>query len=114
RPRTGDVHRGTPIPARERRRSAQGGAADRVARRPGGSSSDVKGIRKRRRRQMKVGFIGLGAMGSRMAANLQKSGCPLVVFNRTRDRGASLVSQVATWGDAPAADGVQVEVLVRM
>src|SRR5437870_13379548 len=33
---------------------------------------------------MKIGFIGLGIMGSRMAANLQKHGYSLVVFNRTR------------------------------
>ena len=32
---------------------------------------------------MKIGFIGLGIMGSRMAANLQKHGHSLVVFNRT-------------------------------
>jgi 3-hydroxyisobutyrate dehydrogenase-like beta-hydroxyacid dehydrogenase len=34
---------------------------------------------------MKIGFIGLGIMGSRMAANLQKHGHPLVVFNRKSD-----------------------------
>ncbi len=33
---------------------------------------------------MKIGFSGLGIMGSRMAANLQKHGYSLVVFNRTR------------------------------
>ena len=33
---------------------------------------------------MKIGFIGLGIMGSHMAANLQKHGNALVVFNRTR------------------------------
>jgi 3-hydroxyisobutyrate dehydrogenase/glyoxylate/succinic semialdehyde reductase len=31
---------------------------------------------------MKIGFIGLGIMGSRMAANLQKHGYSLVLFNR--------------------------------
>src|SRR5438093_11073339 len=36
--------------------------------------------------RMKIGFIGLGIMGSRMAANLQKHGYALVVFNRTRDK----------------------------
>src|SRR5205807_9992166 len=64
--------------------------------------------------QMRVGFVGLGAMGSRMAANLQKSGCQLVVFNRTRDKAASLVSEGATWADTPAAVGEQVEVLFTM
>lgn len=32
---------------------------------------------------MTIGFIGLGRMGSRMAANIAKSGMPLVVYNRT-------------------------------
>ncbi len=34
---------------------------------------------------MKVGFIGLGIMGSRMAANLQKGGHQLVVYNRSEE-----------------------------
>src|SRR6266480_4958578 len=33
---------------------------------------------------MNVGFLGLGIMGSRMAANLRRAGHDLVVFNRTR------------------------------
>ena len=32
----------------------------------------------------RLGFIGLGIMGSRMAANLRRAGYPLTVFNRTR------------------------------
>ena len=31
----------------------------------------------------RVGFIGLGIMGSRMAANLARAGFDLVVWNRT-------------------------------
>ena len=34
----------------------------------------------------RVGFIGLGIMGSRMAANLARAGCELTVHNRTRAR----------------------------
>ena len=40
---------------------------------------------------MKIGFIGLGIMGSRMAANLQKQGYSLVVFNRTRAKAEPLL-----------------------
>src|SRR5438477_461918 len=39
---------------------------------------------------MKIGFIGLGIMGSRMATNLQKHGCSLVMFNRSRGKAALL------------------------
>jgi len=34
---------------------------------------------------VEVGFIGLGIMGSRMAANLRRAGNELTVFNRTRE-----------------------------
>jgi nucleoside-diphosphate-sugar epimerase len=43
---------------------------------------------------MKIGFVGLGIMGSRMAANLQKRGHSLVVFNRTREKADPLVAEV--------------------
>src|SRR6267378_148066 len=62
----------------------------------------------------RVGFIGLGAMGSRMAGNLQSSGCDLVVYNRTRDKAASLVSKGASWADTPAAVADQAEILFTM
>ena len=35
---------------------------------------------------MRIGFIGLGIMGSRMAANFRAKGHELWVYNRTRDR----------------------------
>jgi 3-hydroxyisobutyrate dehydrogenase-like beta-hydroxyacid dehydrogenase len=36
---------------------------------------------------MKVGFIGLGNMGSGMAANLLKAGHEVTVYNRTPSNG---------------------------
>ena len=43
---------------------------------------------------MKIGFIGLGIMGSRMAANLQTAGLSLVVFNRTRAKAEPLLGSL--------------------
>jgi 3-hydroxyisobutyrate dehydrogenase-like beta-hydroxyacid dehydrogenase len=63
---------------------------------------------------MKIGFIGLGIMGSRMAAHLQRQGYELVVFNRTPGKAASLVNQGALWADTPAAVAEQVDVLFTM
>src|ERR1700682_1944716 len=63
---------------------------------------------------MKIGFIGLGIMGSRMAANLQKRGDSLVVYNRTREKAETLVAGGATWADSPAALAPQVEVVFTM
>jgi 3-hydroxyisobutyrate dehydrogenase/glyoxylate/succinic semialdehyde reductase len=63
---------------------------------------------------MKVGFIGLGAMGGRMAARLQKSGAGLTVFNRTRDKAEPLIREGATWADTPAVAAGQAEILFTM
>jgi 3-hydroxyisobutyrate dehydrogenase-like beta-hydroxyacid dehydrogenase len=63
---------------------------------------------------MKIGFIGLGIMGSRMASNLQKRGHSLVVFNRTREKADPLVAEGATWADSLAALAPQVEVIFTM
>ncbi len=38
----------------------------------------------------KLGFIGLGYMGSRIAKRLLGAGYPLIVFNRNRDKAAAL------------------------
>ena len=63
---------------------------------------------------MKIGFIGLGIMGSRMAANLQKRGYSLVVFNRTHGKAQPLLDQGATFADSPPKLAEQVDVLFTM
>ncbi len=63
---------------------------------------------------MKIGFIGLGIMGGRMAANLQKHGYALVVFNRTRAKAESLLGPCGTFSDSPAKLAGQVDVLFTM
>jgi 3-hydroxyisobutyrate dehydrogenase len=70
-----------------------------------------------------VGFIGLGIMGSRMAANLRRAGFDLVVWNRTAetargwasDHGAEVAGSPAEVGErcprviTMVVDGPQVE-----
>lgn len=63
---------------------------------------------------MKIGFIGLGIMGSRMAAQLQSQGHELVVYNRNKEKATHLVEEGATWADTPAQVAAQVEVLFTM
>jgi 3-hydroxyisobutyrate dehydrogenase/glyoxylate/succinic semialdehyde reductase len=53
-------------------------------------------------------------MGSRMAANLQKHGNSLVVFNRTRAKAETLFGTCGTFSDSPAKLAEQVEVLFTM
>ena len=63
---------------------------------------------------MKVGFIGLGIMGSRMAANLQKKGHELVVCNRTKDKAQALLANGAVWADSPAGVAKNVNIVITM
>ena len=63
---------------------------------------------------MKIGFIGLGIMGSRMAANLQRHGHALVLFDRTAAKAEPLVGPCATLADSPASVAKQVDILFTM
>jgi 3-hydroxyisobutyrate dehydrogenase-like beta-hydroxyacid dehydrogenase len=63
---------------------------------------------------MKIGFIGLGIMGVRMAANLQKAGYDLVVHNRTKAKADELVANGAVWADTPADAAEDVDILVTV
>jgi len=63
----------------------------------------------------RVGFIGLGIMGSRMAANLRAAGYELTVFNRTRERAETFASEHgADVADTPAAVGAASDVVITM
>jgi 3-hydroxyisobutyrate dehydrogenase-like beta-hydroxyacid dehydrogenase len=63
---------------------------------------------------MKIGFIGMGIMGSRMAANLQKKGHDLVIHNRTRRKAEPLIAQGATWAETPAELAKQTGIVITM
>jgi 3-hydroxyisobutyrate dehydrogenase-like beta-hydroxyacid dehydrogenase len=52
---------------------------------------------------MKIGFIGLGMMGSGMASNLQKAGHDVVVHDLTRQAASKHLNAGATWADSPRA-----------
>ncbi len=64
---------------------------------------------------MKIGFIGLGQMGSGMAANLVKAGHEVTVFNRSAEKRAPLVKlgarQAATVAEACADREVVITML---
>jgi 3-hydroxyisobutyrate dehydrogenase-like beta-hydroxyacid dehydrogenase len=63
----------------------------------------------------RVGFIGLGIMGSRMAANLRRAGVELTVFNRTRRRAEEWAAEHgATVADSPAEVGRAADVVITM
>ena len=62
---------------------------------------------------MRIGFIGLGHMGSAMAANLVKAGHDVTVFNRSPDKRRALV-ELGAHEATSAADACEGEVVVTM
>jgi 3-hydroxyisobutyrate dehydrogenase-like beta-hydroxyacid dehydrogenase len=62
---------------------------------------------------MKIGFVGLGRMGSAMATNLLKAGHEVTVFNRSREKRLALV-QLGAREAATVADACRGAVVVTM
>jgi 3-hydroxyisobutyrate dehydrogenase-like beta-hydroxyacid dehydrogenase len=63
---------------------------------------------------MKIGFVGLGSMGSAMARNLVKAGHELIVYNRTRSRAEEFRTTAARVAGTPAEAATGVEVVFTM
>ena len=63
---------------------------------------------------MKVGFVGLGNMGSVMARNLIKAGHTLTVYNQTRSRAEELRSLGATVARNSSEAASGAEALITM
>jgi 3-hydroxyisobutyrate dehydrogenase-like beta-hydroxyacid dehydrogenase len=63
----------------------------------------------------RIGFVGLGIMGSRMAANLRRAGYELTVYNRTRERAQAWADEHGgTVVDSPADVGAASDVVITM
>ena len=64
--------------------------------------------------RMKIGFIGLGIMGSRMAKHILNAGYELHIHNRTKDKAGELITSGAVWQDSPASVGRECDVVLTM
>src|SRR5271168_1832184 len=62
---------------------------------------------------MRVGLIGLGQMGSGMAANLLKGGHEVIVYNRTPSKAQALV-ELGARSAALVADACQGDAVITM
>jgi 3-hydroxyisobutyrate dehydrogenase len=63
----------------------------------------------------RIGFVGLGIMGSRMAANLRRAGYELTVYNRTRERAQAWADEHGgTVADSPADVGAAGDIVITM
>jgi 3-hydroxyisobutyrate dehydrogenase-like beta-hydroxyacid dehydrogenase len=63
---------------------------------------------------MKIGFIGLGSMGSAIARNLIKAHHEVTVYNRTRSRAEELRPLGARVAESPTEAASDAEVLITM
>ncbi len=59
-----------------------------------------------------VGFVGLGTMGGRMAANIQKAGFKLVVHDLHRQAASHHLNAGAIWADSPRTLASQADVIL--
>jgi 3-hydroxyisobutyrate dehydrogenase-like beta-hydroxyacid dehydrogenase len=62
----------------------------------------------------KIGWIGLGNMGSPMSQNLLKAGHEVVVWNRTRGKADAVIAAGAKWVDSPKAAAEASEFVFTM
>ena len=62
----------------------------------------------------KIGFIGLGIMGSPMAVNLAKAGCDVTVYNRTAAKMEAAVAAGAKGAESAAQVAAECDIIVVM
>jgi glyoxylate/succinic semialdehyde reductase len=65
-------------------------------------------------RAMNIGFVGLGIMGSAMAANLQKAGYKLTIWNRAADKCSQLLANGAVVAVSPKAVAETSDIVISM
>ena len=61
---------------------------------------------------MRVGFIGLGLMGSGMTNNLQKAGHQLVLHDLRREAAEKLIANGAEWANSPRELAASAELIL--
>lgn len=63
---------------------------------------------------MKVGFVGLGDMGSRMVKRLLDAGYAVTGWNRTRSKADEMLAAGMVWGESPRAVAEASDVILSM
>jgi 3-hydroxyisobutyrate dehydrogenase-like beta-hydroxyacid dehydrogenase len=61
-----------------------------------------------------LGYVGLGAMGGRMAKRLMEKGHTVTGYNRTKSKAQGLIEQGMRWADSPRAVCESAEVIFVM
>ena len=61
-----------------------------------------------------IGFIGLGVMGSSMAANLMKAGYTLHLHTRTKAKAQDLIDAGGQWHDTPGSLAKEADIMITI
>ena len=62
----------------------------------------------------KLGYIGLGAMGGRIAKRLLDAGYPVIGYNRTQSKAQWLLDAGMQWGSSPRAVAEEADIIFTM
>jgi 3-hydroxyisobutyrate dehydrogenase-like beta-hydroxyacid dehydrogenase len=62
----------------------------------------------------RVGFIGIGLMGSQMSRKILEAKYPLTVWNRKKEKAGALIASGAEWADSPKAVAQASDVVITM
>lgn len=62
----------------------------------------------------KVGFIGIGVMGSSMARNIQQGGYETHIYTRTKEKANALLAEGMIWHDEPSQLAEACDVIVTI
>ncbi len=62
----------------------------------------------------RVGFIGIGLMGSQMSRKILEAGYPLTVWNRKKEKAGTLLTAGAKWADSPKAVAQASDVVITI
>jgi 3-hydroxyisobutyrate dehydrogenase-like beta-hydroxyacid dehydrogenase len=60
---------------------------------------------------VKLGFVGLGAMGQLIVPRLMAAGHEITGYNRSRDKAGALIAQGMRWADTPKAVAEQSDIV---
>ena len=63
---------------------------------------------------MRLGFVGLGAMGQLIVPRLMAAGHEVTGFNRSREKAEALIAQGMRWADSPRTAAAQSQIVFSM
>ena len=61
--------------------------------------------------ETRIGWIGLGVMGSSMCGHLLTAGFQATVYSRTKSKAEGVLAQGAQWAESPQAVAAQSDVV---